>query len=31
MKTPDNYKGPRIQVELKDTKLEPSQLKAFVD
>jgi nucleosome binding factor SPN SPT16 subunit len=31
MKTPENYDGPAIQVELKDTKLDPSQLSTFVD
>lgn len=31
MKTPENYEGPAIKVELKDTKLDPPQLSAFVD
>lgn len=31
MKTPDNYDGPEIKVELKDTKLDPAQLSSFVD
>ena len=31
MKTPENYDGPQIKVELKDTKLDTAQLSSFVD
>lgn len=31
MKAPENYKGPAIQVVLKDTKLDPAQLSGFVE